>query len=122
MVVCFAACQSNMKPTSDNADKEFIVLFTNDIHSQILPLEDNNMGGALRRKVVIDSIRDAHDNVLLVDAGDVVQGTVFFNIFKGEIEMMIMNELGYDIRTLGNHEFDNRMDGLKQMLLWSSTI
>ena len=86
MVVCFAACQSNMKPTSDNADKEFIVLFTNDIHSQILPLEDNNMGGALRRKVVIDSIRDAHDNVLLVDAGDVVQGTVFFNIFKGEIE------------------------------------
>jgi 5'-nucleotidase len=120
MVVCFAACQSNKKPTLDNADKEFIVLFTNDIHSQILPLEDNNMGGALRRKVVIDSIRATHDNVLLVDAGDVVQGTVFFNIFKGEVEMMIMNELGYDIRTLGNHEFDNRMDGLKQMLLWNN--
>ena len=107
MVVCFAACQSNKKPASDNADKEFIVLFTNDIHSQILPLEDNNMGGALRRKAVIDSIRATHDNVLLVDAGDVVQGTVFFNIFKGEVEMMIMNELGYDVRTLGNHEFDN---------------
>ena len=120
MVVCFAACQSNMKPTLDDADKEFIVLFTNDIHSQILPLEDNNMGGALRRKVVIDSIRDVHDNVLLVDAGDAVQGTAFFNIFKGEVEMMIMNELGYDIRTLGNHEFDNRMDGLKQMLLWNN--
>ena len=120
MVVCFAACQSNMKPTLDNADKEFIVLFTNDIHSQILPLEDNNMGGALRRKVVIDSLRDVHDNVLLVDAGDAVQGTAFFNIFKGEVEMMIMNELGYDIRTLGNHEFDNQMAGLKQMLLWNN--
>ena len=110
-LACVVACQSN---------KEFIVLFTNDIHSQILPSEDNNMGGALRRKVVIDSIRATHDNVLLVDAGDAVQGTVFFNIFKGKVEMMIMNELGYNVRTLGNHEFDNRMDGLKQMLLWNN--
>ena len=119
-VLCFLACQNKEKTTSDKATKEFIVLFTNDIHSQILPLEDNNMGSALRRKVVIDSIRAVHDNVLLVDAGDAVQGTVFFNIFKGEVEMMIMNELGYNVRTLGNHEFDNQMDGLKQMLLWNN--
>lgn len=110
---------SSSKHNAIGQKHEFTILFTNDTHSQILPLEYSNMGGAINRKVVIDSIRNANANVVLVDAGDVVQGTPYFNMFKGEVEMMIMNELGYDLRTLGNHEFDNQIEGLKQMLLWN---
>lgn len=86
-----------------------VILHTNDTHSQIDP-DKNNLGGILRRKVLIDSIRDAEPNVILVDAGDAVQGSLFFTLFDGEVEQMLMNELGYDIQIVGNHEFDNGME------------
>lgn len=91
---------------------EHLVLITsNDTHSQIDP-DENNLGGVLRRKVVIDSVRAANPNVLLIDLGDIVQGTLYFNLFHGKIENRLMNELGYDIRILGNHEFDNGVKAL----------
>lgn len=99
-----------------DADAERIVIIhTNDTHSQIDPYIDN-MGGVARRKVLIDSIRSAEPNVLVVDAGDVVQGTVYFNIFGGEVEGKVMNALGYDYAILGNHEFDNGMEALGRYL------
>lgn len=92
--------------------EKLVLVTTNDTHSQIDPTDDDNLGGVLRRKVVIDSIREANPNVLLIDLGDVVQGTLYFNNDKGDIENRMMNELGYDIRILGNHEFDNGVDEL----------
>ncbi len=100
-----------------SGDKQVVILFTNDTHSQIDPLPYNDkkapgMGGVERRKVLIDSLRNEYPHLLLVDAGDAVQGTPYFTIFAGEVENMAMNVMGYDVRTLGNHEFDNGMEAL----------
>lgn len=95
--------------------EKLVILHTNDTHSMIDPDVDD-LGGVVRRKVVIDSVRAAEDNVLLVDAGDFVQGTLYFNLYRGEVEQKMMNELGYDIRILGNHEFDNGIDELADLL------
>jgi 5'-nucleotidase len=96
--------------------EKLVILHTNDTHSQLDPTDDDNLGGILRRKVVIDSVRAANDNVLLVDVGDVVQGTLYFSIFDGVPENKLMNELGYDYRILGNHEFDNGEEKLAALL------
>lgn len=98
------------------ADDKLVIIHTNDTHSHIDPLTGNDLGGVARRKVIIDSIREANPNVLVVDAGDIVQGTLYFHLFKGEVEQQMLNELGYDVQILGNHEFDNGMDALKKML------
>ena len=104
--------------------KEFVILFTNDFHSQIEPLSKEetynaDRGGIKRIKVLVDSVRNAEPAVLLADAGDMVQGTFYFSLLNGVVEMMIMDELGYDVRTLGNHEFDKKMVGLGDMLALS---
>lgn len=96
------------------AGERLIILHTNDTHSQIDPDFDGK-GGILRRKVIIDSIRKAEQNVILVDAGDAVQGTLYFTLFGGEVENALMDSLGYDIRILGNHEFDNGMEKLAKL-------
>lgn len=88
-----------------------VLLHTNDTHSMILPDKDG-LGGVQRRKVLIDSVRAAEKNVVLIDAGDVVQGTLFFKFFGGDVEYPLMEMLGYDIRVLGNHEFDNGLASL----------
>lgn len=96
--------------------EKLVILHTNDTHSQIDPDTKDNLGGVLRRKAYIDSVRNAEKNVLLIDAGDIVQGTLYFNLFRGEVEEKIMNELGYDLRILGNHEFDNGVDSLAKYI------
>ncbi len=87
------------------------IMHTNDTHSQIDP-DFSDKGGILRRKVIIDSIRNADKNTLLVDAGDAVTGTMYSVLFGGEVDMAMMDKLGYDIQILGNHEFDNGIDSL----------
>ena len=86
--------------------RSLVILHTNDTHSQIDPDAFGN-GGVLQRKAIIDSVRAAEDDVILVDAGDVVQGSLFFKFFRGEVEYHLMDMMNYDIRILGNHEFDN---------------
>ncbi len=86
-----------------------IILHTNDTHSQIDP-DRHDKGGIVRRKVLVDSVRAEHQNVMLVDAGDAVQGSLYYTLFGGEVERLLMNEMGYDIRLLGNHEFDKGLD------------
>ncbi len=93
------------------AASDLVILHTNDTHSLIDP-DANGEGGVLQRKALIDSVRAAEKNVLLVDAGDVVQGTLYFKFFKGDVEYPLMNMMGYDVQILGNHEFDNGLDEL----------
>jgi 5'-nucleotidase len=97
------------------------ILHTNDVHSRIDPFPANdpkypNMGGVARRAALIKKIRSQEDNVLLLDAGDIFQGTPYFNLYGGELEFKFMSEMGYEASTLGNHDFDNGIEGLvKQM-------
>lgn len=93
------------------AARDLVILHTNDTHSQIMPDIDGR-GGVLQRKAIIDSVRGANKNVLLIDAGDKVQGSLYFKFFKGDVDYPIQNMLGVDISILGNHEFDNGMEML----------
>ena len=107
------------KPDTGQTDNtEFVMLFTNDFHSQIEPTDDNK-GGVLRLKALVDSVRTAEPHVLLADAGDLVQGTYYFSLLNGVVEMKMLDMLKYDIRTIGNHEFDKKMSGLGDMLAMS---
>lgn len=98
-------------------EKLITILHTNDTHSQIDPLPANdrqypNKGGVARRATLVKRIRKENPNTLLIDAGDVFQGTPYFNFYKGEVEYKSMSLIGYDVVTLGNHDFDNGVDAL----------
>ncbi|WP_416443079.1 bifunctional metallophosphatase/5'-nucleotidase [Leeuwenhoekiella sp. A16] len=93
------------------------ILHTNDVHSHIepFPAEDAdyaNKGGVARRLTLINKIKQENPNTLLLDAGDIFQGTPYFNFYGGELEFKLMSMLGYDAATIGNHDFDNGIDGL----------
>ena len=97
------------------------ILHTNDVHSHIdaFGSEDGrnaNMGGVARRATLIEAIRNENPNTLLLDAGDIFQGTPYFNYYGGELEFKLMSKLKYDAATLGNHDFDNAIDGLYAQL------
>ena len=100
---------------------KLVILHTNDTHSQVEPtdkssLATSDMGGYARRLGVINQIRKAEENVILVDAGDFSQGTPYFNFYNGRVEIDAMNRMKYDAGTLGNHEFDNGIDTLAVVL------
>ena len=98
-----------------------VVLHTNDTHSRMDPFPMDGgrfqgLGGAARRATLIRRVREANEHVLLLDSGDIFQGTPYFNFFGGELEFRAMTAMGYDVATLGNHDFDNGVDGLVAML------
>lgn len=95
---------------------KLVILHTNDTHSQVEPIESNDLGGYARRLGVINKIRSEEKNVLLFDAGDFLQGTPYFNFYSGRVETKAMEMMGYDAVTFGNHEFDNGMDSLAKIL------
>lgn len=90
------------------AQKNLVILHTNDTHSQIDPYvsKESRSGGVLARMEYLKSVRDTAGCTLLLDAGDFSQGSPYFNVFKGVAEIELMNMMGYDVVTLGNHEFD----------------
>ena len=97
------------------------ILHTNDIHSHIEPFTDTddryaNRGGLARIAKLATLERQKNPNTLLLDAGDMFQGTPYFNYFKGELMLKVMSEAGYDASTIGNHEFDNGLQGIKDPL------
>jgi 5'-nucleotidase len=97
------------------------ILHTNDTHSRLDPYPSNDprfpgMGGYSRRAAMIHQIRSENKHVLLLDAGDIFQGTVYYNAFGGEPELKLMTKMQYDAATMGNHEFDNGIDGLLNVL------
>jgi len=102
-------------------ERKITILHTNDVHSHIEAFTaDHNrypgMGGVARRATLIESVRKENPNTLLFDAGDIFQGTPYFNYFGGEIEFKMMSKIGYDASTIGNHDFDNGINGLESQL------
>lgn len=100
--------------------KKLIILQTSDVHSRIEPINqrgDRNYGegGFVRRATFLQQFRKEHENVLLFDCGDISQGTPYYNMFQGEVEIKLMNEMGYDAMTIGNHEFDFNVDNMKRL-------
>jgi len=97
------------------------ILHTNDVHSHIDEFPKNHSrhahhGGVAHRSALIKTIRSTEKNVLLLDAGDIFQGTPYFNLFHGQMEYDVMNYLKYDAATLGNHDFDIGIEGLETQL------
>lgn len=96
--------------------KHLTILHTNDVHSYIDPFPTDhprnaNMGGVSRRAAIIENIRQENPNLLLLDAGDIFQGTPYFNYYGGELELKLMSMMKYDLGTFGNHDFDNGIEG-----------
>lgn len=97
--------------------KKLTILHTNDVHSHIDAFSANHpkypgMGGVVQRAKLIEQIKKENPNVLLLDAGDSFQGTPYYNYYGGELEFKLMSKMGYEATTIGNHEFDNGIDGL----------
>lgn len=100
--------------------KELIILQTSDVHSRIEPVNQKgnrnfNEGGFVRRATFLDQFRKEHKNVLLFDCGDISQGTPYYNMFQGEVEVKLMNVMKYDAMTIGNHEFDFDVDNMVRL-------
>ena len=99
--------------------RKLVILHTNDTHSQIEVVRSGKgigKGGVHQRAEFFARIKAENENVLILDAGDYNQGTPYFTVFKGDLEVQVMNELGYEVVTLGNHEFDNGLDELARRL------
>ena len=102
------------------------ILHTNDFHARFRPISkyDNNcsaesntegkcFGGSARLITAIEDARSRHENTVLLDGGDQFQGTLFYNLYKGKVAAEMMNKLGYDAMTVGNHEFDDGPEVLR---------
>ncbi|MBS1781987.1 MAG: metallophosphoesterase [Bacteroidetes bacterium] len=105
-----------------SAIHKLTILHTNDVHSRLepFPLDGSKYqgeGGVAERTSLINSIRKETEHVLLLDAGDIFQGTPYFNLFKGEPEMKAMSLMGYDAATMGNHDFDAGVEGFAKQLV-----
>ncbi len=101
--------------------KKLTILHTNDVHSRIEPFpmdgsRNQGLGGVARRAALIKKIRSEESNILLLDAGDIFQGTPYFNLYGGELEIKLMSDMGYDAATMGNHDFDNGLEGFYKQL------
>ncbi len=107
--------------SSDPDLVKLTILHTNDVHSRIDPFpndgsRNSGLGGVAKRAKMIEAIRSKESNVLLLDAGDIFQGTPYFNFYGGELEMKLMSKLGYDAATMGNHDFDGGIDGFEKQM------
>jgi 5'-nucleotidase len=102
-------------------ERRLTILHTNDVHSRIdpFPLDGSALqgrGGVARRFSLIEQIRKENPRSLLLDAGDMFQGTPYFNFFMGELEIKLMSQMGYDAATIGNHDFDGGLDNLRKQI------
>lgn len=103
------------------SSNKLTILHTNDQHSRIEPFDASytknpNQGGFARRASLVQQIRQQESNVLLLDSGDIFQGTPYFNFFGGELEFKLMSMMKYDASTMGNHDFDNGLEGFSKVL------
>jgi 5'-nucleotidase len=105
----------------ENNIKKITILHTNDWHSRIEPFpmdgsRNEGLGGASKRAALIKKIREAEENVLLFDSGDIFQGTPYFNFYLGELEFKLMSAMKYDAATIGNHDFDGGLESLAHQM------
>lgn len=101
------------------------IMHTNDMHSRIEPFsldgtKYEGRGGAARRAALINKVRAEVEHTLLLDAGDIFQGTPYFNLFGGELEFKLMSKMGYDAATFGNHDFDGGIEGFEKQLPYAN--
>jgi 5'-nucleotidase len=111
----------SLQSFKSKSTKHITILHTNDTHSHIEPFPSShsryaNKGGVARRATLIEATRKENPNTLLLDAGDIFQGTPYFNFYDGELEFKLMSLLKYDAVTIGNHDFDNGVEGLYTQL------
>ena len=115
-------CLFAFLPISVSAQKQLLILHTNDTHSTVLPLNPNlgdpvkaGNGGYLRRINMLKDERKKDPELLLIDSGDFSQGSGYYTMFKGDVEVGLMNQMGYDAATIGNHEFDFGLDNMARL-------
>jgi len=109
-------------PVSAKKHRQLVILHTNDTHSCVMPLSENlanrdvaGRGGFVRRVSMIKEQREQHPDLLLFDSGDFSQGSGYYTLFKGEVEVGLMNHMHYDAVTIGNHEFDFGLDNMARL-------
>lgn len=116
------ACNSLLGAVDENNKVEKLtILHTNDVHSRLEPFpmdgsRNQGLGGVAARAEIIKKIRSEQEHVLLLDAGDIFQGTPYFNLYKGEPEIKAMAAMGYDAATMGNHDFDGGLENFATQL------
>ena len=122
LIIIFIALLSIVSTTAKTR-KQLVVLHTNDTHSTIMPLNENldnkdlaGRGGCLRRINMIKEERKQNPDLLFFDSGDFSQGSGYYTLFKGEVEVGLMNQMGYDAATIGNHEFDFGLNNLAKLI------
>ena len=123
MILILCICLFAINLYAQN-QKTLVILHTNDTHSHIEPLSSNDpeypdKGGIVRRANFIEQVRKEYSNVLVLQSGDIVQGTPYYNLFHGEAEIRTMNAMGYDAICLGNHEFDRGLEGVADIIKWA---
>lgn len=117
-IVAFAAIAA----TGEAQDKQLVILHTNDTHSTIEQLNPNlankdlaGRGGYIRRLELLRQERQQHPDLLYFDSGDFSQGSPFYTLFKGDVEIGLMNQMGIDAATIGNHEFDYGLENMARL-------
>ena len=120
-LIIYIALLASMTAVAKN-HKQLVILHTNDTHSCIMPLNENldnkdlaGRGGFMRRINMIKEERKQNPDLLLFDSGDFCQGSGYYTIFKGEVEIGLMNQMGYECTTIGNHEFDFGMENMAKL-------
>ena len=123
----FFACLIVAFSVNAQERKQLVILHTNDTHSTIIPIKETvadtllaGRGGAVRRACLVDMERKKSPDLLLFDSGDFSQGSPYYTMFGGAVEVGVMNTMGYDATTLGNHEFDNGIDNLARLIKMSN--
>jgi 5'-nucleotidase len=111
----------NASSLSGEEISRLVILHTNDVHSRVEPFpmdgsKNAGLGGAAIRASMIRKIRTENEHVLLLDAGDIFQGTPYFNFYLGELDIKLMSEMGYDAATMGNHDFDGGLDNFEKQI------
>ena len=108
--------------TASGQTKQLVLLHTNDTHSTIYPLNPNladtalaGRGGFIRRIAMLKEERQKHPDLLLFDSGDFCQGSPYFTMYKGDVEVGLMNRMGYDAGAIGNHEFDFGLENMARL-------
>lgn len=119
LILVLALCMSSM---GMSAQKQLTILHTNDTHSCIMPLSENladtmlaGRGGFVRRIAMLEEERRTEPDLLLFDSGDFSQGSSYYTLFKGDVEVGLMNRMHYDAGTIGNHEFDFGLENMARV-------
>lgn len=120
--IMLATLSAAIPGTSMAQDKTLLILHTNDTHSCVMPLSRHlsdtalaDRGGYMRRMAMIEGERKHTPKLLLIDSGDFSQGSSYYTLFKGNVEVGLMNMMGYDVATIGNHEFDFGLDNMARL-------